>query len=72
MANGTLGLLDSISWSTISRDSNLYDLFMPATRPSRTTCSTQSCDLSGGSPVKWSPLNFFFDFTTSPSMGFIQ
>src|SRR5664279_3139272 len=44
MANGTLGLFDSTSCSAMSRDSNLYDLFMPSTRPSRTTCSTQSCE----------------------------
>ncbi len=52
-----------------SRDSNLYERFM-LSGPSRTTCSTQSCERSGGSPVKWSPLNFFFTATASPSAGF--
>src|SRR5260370_15521767 len=68
--NGTLGLFDSTSCSTMSRDSNLYDLFMPSTRPSRTTCSTQSCDVSGGEPVKWSPLNL--PLVNLPSMGLTQ
>src|SRR5262245_19965414 len=42
IVNGTFGLFDSTSCSTMSREANLYDLFMPSTRPSRTTCSTQS------------------------------
>src|SRR6476660_6222997 len=71
IVNGTLGLFDSTSCITMSRDSNLYDLFMPSTRPSRTTCSTQSCDASGGDAVKWSPLKDFA-LVTSPSIGLTQ
>src|SRR6266481_387064 len=70
ISNGTFGLLDSTSCSTISRDSNLYDLFMPSTWPSRTTRRIQSWELLGGVPVKWSPLNL--DLMVSPSAGLIQ
>src|SRR3954447_6737323 len=71
MANGTLGLFDSTSCREMVRDSNLYDLFMPATRPSRTTWRIQSWDLLGGSMVKCSPLNFLARML-SPSAGLIQ
>src|ERR1017187_1742817 len=78
MTNGTLAVLASISCiamgsglpSESSRDSHLYDLFMPSICDRRTTWRIQSCERSGGSMVKWSPLNFLR--MDSPLAGSIQ